>query len=154
MSCREHAREIHRMPQAWSEEITTTGSGNTIYMNRIPKVKDFRTIMLYINLPDGESAGAGNLPIAIKAWAVGDTGDAAGTRQLILEKCLTDVTGWSGHAFLEINETHIGRFADYGDYEHLYFSIEGPDTIVYEAIVVLADPVFQSPDNVLEAFTK
>lgn len=152
MSCREHAREIYRMPQAVSEEITTTGSGDTVYMTRILNVKQFRTIMFYLNLPDAGTPGSANMPIAIKAWAVGDPEDAENTRQLILSKCLDGKTDWSGHAFLEINETHIGRFADYGDFDYLYFSVEGPDTIVYESIVVLANPVFESPDNVLEAF--
>lgn len=156
MSCREHSNRIHVAPQVYTEEISTTGEGDEIFMSQIPEVKDFKTIIAHLKLKPGDDAEAANLPIALKAYAVADPDDAAGTRVQILEKCLDGITDWSGYMFLEVGETHIGQYlgeSSSGEFPNLYFSVEGPTDVDYDLVVVLMDPYFQGPQNLLEENT-
>lgn len=153
MSCREHKREIYKTPQAFSEVITATGEDTDDFTTRTFLINGFRCFVLYVNLPPGETAGPANLPFSIKAWGITDIDDVEGSRVLLQSKCLEGILDWSGHAFLELSETHLGMYQGDEPFTHVQFSIEGDDGVEYELIVTSGCPDFHAPENVLEDFS-
>lgn len=156
MSCYDHKHFLMQTPQVKVKTLTAIDEATRVYGQVIDR-SSFQTALVFLQLPDGVAAGAGNLPAVLEVYGVEDSGDAANTRILVAEKDLTGLSAWSGYMQLEIDATHFAKVlnteADGGPEKLLYMqvAVAGPAAADYEAVVVLTNPYTQKDELLLEA---